>query len=97
MLNHKIIGIFTAFVFASCSIAAQDIQLQNLQRNIDIFSGVLDEALELGQTSGIFGMRVGGIDSTYLYGQGVVMEVRTPLANSRNRMLLSVQALVCSR
>jgi len=89
MLNHKIIGIGAAFVFGSFSVSAQDFQLQPLQRNIDIFSGVLEEVLELKQTSGLFGMSLGGVDSTYLYGQGVVMQVRTPLANTRNRMSLA--------
>lgn len=89
MLNHKIIGICAAFVFASFSVSAQDFQLRPLQRNIDIFSGILEEVLELKQTSGLFGMSLGGVDSTYLYGQGVVLQVRTPLANTRNRMSLA--------
>ena len=54
--------------------------MRQLQRNIDIFGGVLEEALELNQGSGLFGMSLGGIDSTYLFGQGVVFEIRTPLA-----------------
>ena len=68
---------------------AQEIAIQSLRQNIDIFTGVLEDALGIAQSTGLFGMSIGGIDSTYLYGQGVVLEVRTPLANRRNRMSLS--------
>lgn len=68
---------------------AQDLQLEGLQRNIDIFSGVLEDALDFEEATGLFGLSLGGIESTYLVGQGVVLEVRTPLANSRNRLNLA--------
>ena len=71
------------------SLSAQEIAIQSLRQNIDIFTGVLEDALGIAQSTGLFGMSIGGIDSTYLYGQGVVLEVRTPLANRRNRMSLS--------
>jgi hypothetical protein len=60
-----------------------------LQRNIDIFSGVLEDALDFEEAKGLFGLSLGGIESTYLIGQGVVLDVRTPLANSRNRLNLA--------
>lgn len=69
--------------------AAQEVQLEGLQRNIDIFAGVLEDALDFEEAKGLFGLSLGGIESTYLLGQGVVMEVRTPLANSRNRLSLA--------
>lgn len=65
---------------------AQDVDMQSLQRNVGIFSGVLEDALEIRQSTGLFGISTGGIESNYLLGQGVVMEVRTPLANRRNRI-----------
>ena len=68
---------------------AQDVQLASLQRNIDIFSGVLEDALDFKEATGLFGLSLGGIESIYLVGQGVVLEVRTPLANSRNRLNLA--------
>jgi len=68
---------------------AQELNFADLQKNIDIFSGVLAEALELEQATGLFGISLGGIDSTYLYGQGVVLEVRTPLASRRNALSLA--------
>ena len=71
------------------SATAQVPQLEELQRNIELFSGVLEDALDFGESKGLFGLSLGGIESTYLIGQGVVLEVRTPLANSRNRLSLA--------
>ena len=73
---------------SAASAHAQDPSLEGLQRNIDIFSGVLEDALDFEESKGLFGLSLGGIESTYLLGQGVVLEVRTPLANSRNRLSL---------
>jgi hypothetical protein len=78
-----------AAVVSAASATAQDPQLEGLQRNIDIFSGVLEDALDFEEAKGLFGLSLGGIESTYLLGQGVVLEVRTPLANSRNRLSLA--------
>jgi len=87
MLRSKLlVSVATAAALASASINAQELQLEGLQRNIEIFSGVLEEALDFGQAKGLFGVSLGGVESTYLYGQGVLMEIRTPLANNRNRM-----------
>ena len=71
------------------SVTAQVPQLEELQRNIELFSGVLEDALDFEESKGLFGLSLGGIESTYLIGQGVVLEVRTPLANSRNRLSLA--------
>ena len=66
-----------AFVFlcllANITTQAQDINLADLQGNIEIFAGVLEDALELNQNSGLFGMSLGGLDATYLYRQGVLI------------------------
>lgn len=70
-------------------IAAQSVSIIDLQKNIDIFTGVLAEALDLEQETGLFGISLGNIDSTYLWGQGVVLEVRTPLASRRNNVSLA--------
>ena len=74
---------------SAVSATAQGPQLEDLQRNIDIFSGVLEDALDFEESKGLFGLSLGGIESTYLIGQGVVLELRTPLANSRNRLSLA--------
>ena len=90
MLRVKLVSSIAAITaVATLSANAQELQLQGLQKNIDIFSGVLEQALDFNQAKGLFGVSLGGIDSTYLYGQGVVMEVRTPLASGRNRMGLA--------
>jgi hypothetical protein len=83
--------VFSVLVACSSPISTygQEVDLGDLQGNIDIFTGVMEDALGLDQNSGLFGMRLGGVDSTYLYGQGVVFEVRTPLANERNRLSLT--------
>jgi len=78
-----ILGIYTV------SASAQAPMFADLQKNINIFSGVLEQALDFEEAKGLFGLSLGGIDSTYLVGQGVVLEVRTPLANSRNRLNLA--------
>ena len=89
---RKVIRETLAYAIAMVSTAsaiAQDPRIEGLQRNIDIFSGVLEEALDFEEAKGLFGLSLGGIESTYLLGQGVVLEVRTPLANSRNRLSLA--------
>ncbi len=68
---------------------AQEPQLTALQASLDTVTGVLEEALDLNQSTTLFGLSVGGIESTYLMGQGVVFEIRSPLANRRGRMGLA--------
>ena len=89
---RKVIRETVAYAIAMVSTAsaiAQDPWIEGLQRNIDIFSGVLENALDFEEAKGLFGLSLGGIESTYLLGQGVVLELRTPLANSRNRLSLA--------
>ncbi len=74
---------------ATAQTPADSEDLRSLRQNIDAFTSVLEEALGLNQSTGLFGMAVGGTESTYLQGQGVVIEVRTPLANQRNRLSLA--------
>ena len=76
-------------LLTSSHAVSQDIEIEDLQRNIDIFSNILEEVLELDQGSGLFGLTLAGIDNNYLLGQGVVFEIRTPLANRRNRINLA--------
>jgi hypothetical protein len=57
--------------------------------DLTLFSGILGEALKLNDSVGLFGRSLGGISSTYLVNQGAVFEVRSPLANRRNRMGLA--------
>ena len=89
---RKVIRQTLAVALAAVSVVsatAQEPQLEDLQRNIELFSGVLEDALGFEESKGLFGLSLGGIESTYLIGQGVVLEVRTPLANNRNRLSLA--------
>lgn len=87
----------TPLLIASLGLAAATVQAQpatpanlaSLQENIALFRGVLEEALELNQGGSLFGMSQGGVDSTYIAGQGVVFEIRSPLATRRNRLNLA--------
>lgn len=68
---------------------SQPAPLLEIQKDLALFTGILEEALGLNESAGLFGRSLGGISSTYLMGQGVVFEVRSPLANRRNRMGLA--------
>ena len=84
-----VIAFVSLCLLANTGSQAQDINLADLQGNIEIFTGVLEDALELNQNSGLFGMSLGGLSATYLYRQGVMIEVRSPLANQRNQLRLA--------
>ena len=63
---------------------AQEVSLDEMQRNIEIFSGVLREGLGLNTRAGIFSPLNGSVRGTYFMKQGVVLEVISPLGNSRS-------------
>ncbi len=67
------------------TLLAEEVDISAVKENITIFSGILEEALELNQSSGLFGMQLGGVKGSYLVSQGAVFEIRTPLANKRGR------------
>ena len=79
------------------SIQAQDPQnpsnlLPNkdqLQKSSDILVGVLEESLELKNKSRVFGLSYGGVESTYLFGQGLLLKINTPLATEFSRLGLT--------
>lgn len=64
--------------------AAQDVPLGEMQRNIEIFSGVLREGLGLNSRAGIFSPLNGSVRGSYFLEQGIVLEISSPLANSRS-------------
>ncbi len=85
----KTIGIALAGIAVSASASAQDTPVQQIKENIEIFSGILQQSLDLNQSSGLFGLSRGGVESSYLLGQGAVFEVQTPLASRRSRIGLA--------
>ena len=85
MKLNSVIYSMSLFVVSS-GLHSQEVDLDSLQESISIFSSIVEESLELDQATGIFGNRLGGVDSIYLDGQGAVLEIRTPLANQKNQM-----------
>lgn len=71
-----------SFGVASYS-AAQAPELDEMQRNIEIFSGVLREGLGLNSRAGIFSPLNGSVRGSYFLEQGIVLEIVSPLASSR--------------
>ncbi len=67
---------------------AQEDPYDPLKRNVEAFTGMLEQALEL--EGGLFGLGGERIDSMYLAGHGLVLEVRSSLAGARNRLDLAV-------
>ena len=51
--------------------------------------GAVDETLKALRESPKFGMNIGSIQSRYLFGQGAYLEIRSPLANRRQRLSLA--------
>ena len=74
--------------FLAFPAAAQDDPYDPLKRNVEAFSGMLEQALELDLERGLFGLGGERIDSMYLAGHGLVLEVRSSLASTRNRLNL---------
>jgi len=64
--------------------AAQEVALDEMQRNIEIFSGVLREGLGLNSRAGIFSPLNGSVRGTYFMDQGIVLEIVSPLASNRS-------------
>lgn len=60
-----------------------------IRQDIGVFSGILEEALELGRGGGLFGAGLGGAEGVYLHGQGALFEIRSPLAARRDRVGLA--------
>ena len=93
LLSRGLAGQQAVCVFCACLATsgghAQAPSLEELQGDLSIFSGILGEALKLNDSGDLFGRRLGGISTTYLVTQGAIFEVRSPLANRRNRMGLA--------
>jgi len=82
-------GAATPDEIVSDSLDEESVQaLQVMRKSVAIFSSTMEEALELDGDRGLFGIVSGGVSGTYLYQQGVVLTVQTPLAGRRNRLNL---------
>jgi uncharacterized phage infection (PIP) family protein YhgE len=63
---------------------AADVDIEALQSSVALYAGVLQEGLGLNVRAGIFSPLSGSVRGMYLAQQGVVLEVMSPLAGSRN-------------
>ena len=63
--------------------------LERSRQELGVFSDLLSVGLGLDEPGGLFGMNVGSIQSRYLFGQGAYLEIRSPLANRRQRLSLA--------
>ena len=79
---------FSVTVCATSS-AAQEVDLLKVKGELRSFSMELEERLGFRDGAALFGMNRGTVNSIYLYDQGILLEVRTPLANERNRLQLT--------
>lgn len=81
------------FIGLLCSLPViaqvQQTEIDALKEDIDLFAEVLEEALDLDEGSGLFGLSLGGVDPVYVQGQGLVVEVRSQLSTRRNRLNLA--------
>ena len=61
-----------------------DADIDALQSSVALYASVLQEGLGLNVRTGIFSPLSGSVRGLYLAQQGIVLEVMSPLANSRN-------------
>ena len=59
-------------------------QLREIRRSIDVFSSVMNESLGFNDRRGVFTPRAGDVQGHYLAGQGIVLEIITPLQGFRS-------------
>jgi len=81
------IALATVLCASAGAALAQDLsdgQLQEMRRNIDVFSGVMRESLGFNERRGVFSPRAGDVQGFYLAGQGIVLELITPLQGYRS-------------
>ena len=90
MVKHALLpAALAAFLCVAGGGAAQDGRYDPLKREVDAFTGMLEQALELDRSGGLFGIGGERIDGMYLAGHGLVLEVRSNLANTRSRLNLA--------
>lgn len=74
----------------SAEVLSQE-ELDELRGHMDVFSNVLKEGLGLNARAGVFVPRQGDVRGRYLAGQGVMLEIMSPLQGSRGAV--SAQAV----
>ena len=79
---------FVIFWSATTS-QAQEVDLLLIRKELDSFTITLEEKLGFRDGAALFGMNRGTVNSVYLFDQGILLEIRTPLASARNRLQLT--------
>ena len=77
------------FAYIAAYSQAQEVDLLRIKDDLNAVSMKLEEKLGFREGAALFGMNRGTVNAIYLYGQGVLLEIRTPLANERNRLQLA--------
>jgi hypothetical protein len=72
---------------------AQESQVHEMRRHVDVLSSALRESLGLSARAGVFSPRAGDITGRYLARQGVLLEISTPLQAGRLPTGLSMENL----
>lgn len=92
-LNSVVLAIATKIIVAAALLLSVSVAVaqdrQALQQSVELLSGVLEDALGFDQNQGFFGAMRGDIKHVYLEGQGIVIDIRTPLSSRRNHLGLS--------
>lgn len=86
---HSLVGALLRvliLLFSTGELIAAAEYITKAQSDAENFSRLLGRSLELNQGNEIFGMSIEGISATYLHNQGLLLELRTPLARSRNTL-----------
>lgn len=87
---HKFSGVVAlaaALSLPAVTATAQNLtaeQMDEMRRSIDVFSGVMRESLGFNERRGVFSPRAGDVQGRYLAGQGIVLELITPLQGFRS-------------
>ena len=76
-------------VWSATTSQAQEVDLLKIRKELDSFAITLEEKLGFRDGAALFGMNRGTVNSVYLYEQGILLEIRTPLASARNRLQLT--------
>ena len=78
-----------AIIWSVTTSQAQEVDLLKIRKALDSFAITLEEKLGFRDGAALFGMNRGTVNSVYLYDQGILLEIRTPLASARNRLQLT--------
>ena len=89
LLASPIVSLVSGLIAGTAIAQPSDDALERSRQELGVFSDLLSAGLGLDEPGGLFGMNVGTIQSRYLFGQGAYLEIRSPLANRRQRLSLA--------